>query len=251
MTDDAKQRFSNRVDDYVRYRPRYPEELVRVLEEETGLLPSWVVADVGSGTGLSTELFLTYGNPVFAIEPNAEMREAAERLLFARPGFTSVAGSAEVTGLPTGSVDLAVAGQAFHWFDPARTRTELSRILRGPKWVALFWNARHPQGSDFLSGYEELLRRFGTDYEAVRHEGARGRIDEFFGRSPTVRVVPNEQRLDRDGLKGRVLSSSYMPAAGDPGYVEMLAAVDELFDRGSSEGSVSLSYDTEVYVGRL
>jgi SAM-dependent methyltransferase len=251
MPGDAKQRFSDRVDDYVRYRPRYPAALFQVIEEDVGLDPSWVVADVGSGTGLSAELFLDHGSRVFAVEPNAEMREAAERLLRAHAGFTSVPGSAENTGLDAGSVDIVVAGQAFHWFDPPAAREEFSRILRPPKWVALFWNARHTEGTAFLTGYEALLQCFGTDYAEVRHEGARDRAISFF-RGPSVRrVVPNEQALDRAGLRGRVLSSSYMPAPGQAGHEEMLQAIDELFVRHASGGSVSLTYDTEVFIGSL
>lgn len=251
MTGDAKERFSDRVDNYVRYRPGYPEALPRVLEEETGLDPSWIVVDVGSGTGISTEPFLSYGCTVFAVEPNAEMREAAERLLGDRPGFRSVAGSAEATGLDSASVDLAVAGQAFHWFDPAEAREEMRRILREPKWVSLFWNTRRTHGNDFLREYEELLERFGTDYGAVRHEGQRDRVDAFFGGDYELRVEPNEQVLSQAGLRGRILSSSYMPAPGHPDYEAMLTAVDELFVRHALEGAVRLTYDTEIYVGRL
>jgi SAM-dependent methyltransferase len=251
MTGDPKERFSDRVENYVRYRPSYPESLPRVLEEETGLDPSWVVADVGSGTGISTVPFLEYGCTVFAVEPNAEMREAAEHLLAGRPAFRSVAGSAEATGLDAESVDLVTAGQAFHWFEPAASREEFRRILREPKWVSLFWNARRTHGNDFLREYEELLERFGTDYEAVRHDAQRDRIEAFFGGDFELRVEPNEQILTGVGLRGRVLSSSYVPAPGHPDFEPMLAAIDELFERHALEGAVRLAYDTEIYVGRL
>jgi len=251
MTEDPKERFSDRVDSYLRYRPRYPESLPRVLEEETGLDPTWIVADVGSGTGLSTEPFLDYGCQVFAVEPNTEMREAAERLLADRPGFASVAGSAEATGLDAESIDLAVAGQSFHWFDPLAAREELRRILRGAKWVSLFWNTRRTQGNDFLKDYEALLGRFGTDYQSVRHDRQRDRVEGFFGGDFELRIEPNEQVLDREGLRGRALSSSYLPGPGHPEHEALLAALDELFDRHALEGAVRLAYDTEIYVGRL
>jgi len=159
------ERFSDRVGDYLRYRPRYPQALVPVLEEEMRLAPAWVVADVGSGTGFSAEPFLAHGNVVFAVEPNGAMRRAAEERLGDRPGFRGVAGSAEATGLEGTSVDLVAAGQAFHWFDLEECREELIRILRPPRWVALFWNTRRLTGSGFLEGYEALLREFGTDYQ--------------------------------------------------------------------------------------
>ena len=125
MEPDPTRRFSNRVDDYVRYRPHYPPGVLDRLREGIALTPRTVIADVGSGTGISTELFLQNGNTVFAIEPNPEMRAAAERLLGGRPNFHSVRGTAEATTLPDGSVDCVVAAQAFHWFDPEKTRVEI------------------------------------------------------------------------------------------------------------------------------
>src|SRR5258705_12626233 len=93
------QRFSSRVDNYVRFRPGYPDELIDSLRTENGLTEQAVIADVGSGTGKLTELFLRHGNSVFAVEPNQEMREAGERLLAHFPGFTSIHGTAEATTL--------------------------------------------------------------------------------------------------------------------------------------------------------
>src|SRR5579863_1256797 len=110
-------RFSDRVEDYVKYRPHYPKKILSYLQDRYAFGPGWVVADIGSGTGISTELFLRFGNNVFAVEPNLEMRSKAEELLAAHPGFRSVEGTAEATGLPGSSIDLIVAGQAFHWFD--------------------------------------------------------------------------------------------------------------------------------------
>ncbi len=127
---DAKTRFSSRVENYVRYRPAYPGGVLQCLERECGLTPAWRVADIGSGTGISSKLFLDYGCTVFAVEPNPDMRRAAERLLGSVPGFHSEDGSAEATGIPAGSVDLAIAAQAFHWFDPAGAREEFQRIVR-------------------------------------------------------------------------------------------------------------------------
>lgn len=118
---DSAERFSGRVADYLKYRPGYPEELLAFLRSECGLVPGSVVADVGSGTGKLAELFLSGGNTVFGIEPNAEMRLAAERLFSGRSGFHSVAGRAEATTLPDSSVDLVAVGQAFHWFDREKT----------------------------------------------------------------------------------------------------------------------------------
>src|ERR1019366_8204811 len=125
---DPTGRFSSRVDDYVRYRPSYPSGIVTLLQLHCGLTPVSVVADIGSGTGLLAELFLKFGCVVFCVEPNIQMRIAGEHMLRGFGNFHSVDGRAENTGLGDASVDLAVSGQAFHWFDPVRTRDELRRI---------------------------------------------------------------------------------------------------------------------------
>lgn len=251
MTDPTT-RFSDRVDAYVRYRPRYPVGVVDILEREIGLAADWVVADVGSGTGFSAEPFLERGCVVHAVEPNREMRNAAEVYLGRRAGFHSHPGRAEATGLPDRSVDLVVAGQAFHWFDPVAVRMEFHRILRAPGWTVLMWNRRVTTGTPFLEAYEDLLLRFGTDYAEVRHE----RIDEaalraFYGAPPVLHVLPQRQQFDCEGLKGRLLSSSYAPAPHHPSFQPMMSALAALFDRHQVEGAVRFEYATEIYIGRL
>src|SRR5437660_4475378 len=185
MTVTPTERFSNRVENYLRYRPRYPKEIVQLIETECGLRSESSIADIGSGTGILAELFLRNGNHVFGIEPNREMREAGERLLAIYTRFTSVAGTAEATTLPDQSIDLITAGQAFHWFDRDSCRKEFMRILRPGGWVVLVWNDRRIDSTPFLAAYEQLLVTYGTDYQQVDHK----RIDsavlrEFFKGEP-------------------------------------------------------------------
>lgn len=247
----STERFSDRVEDYVRYRPHYPKELIPLLRREIGLDPSWVIADIGSGTGFSSELFLENGNAVFAVEPNAAMRRAAERLLAGNSHFNSVDGTAEATGLPAASVDLAVAGQAFHWFDPVKSRAEFHRILKAGGWIVLFWNSRRTDTPPFLREYEDLLLRHGTDYQQVRHDRTTARLpQDFFGGNFRRLVLPNEQFLDFEGLTGRLLSSSYTPAEGDPARGKMLENLKEIFERHAENGRVKMEYETEVWAGK-
>lgn len=250
---DSKERFSSRVDNYVKYRPGYPAGVVDVLARECGLTPASTVADVGSGTGISTEVFLRNGNRVYAVEPNREMREAAERLLAGYERFVSVAGAAEATTLDDASVDLVTAGQAFHWFDQPAARAEFARILRPGGWTALMWNIRNVEATPFMREYEQLLREFGTDYENVSHHGvADFEMAEFFAPNDyQLSLLENAQTFDYEGLEGRLLSSSYVPEAGHPGYEPMLAALRELFDRHASDGLVAFEYQTKIYFGRL
>jgi SAM-dependent methyltransferase len=246
-------RFSNRVDAYIRYRPRYPEAVLPFLADACGYSPATVIADAGSGTGILAELFLRNGNQVLGIEPNEAMREAAERLLAGYPGFRSVTGTAEATTLPDDSVDLVTAGQAFHWFDPDLTKMEFRRILRPGGYVALLWNSRQIDTTPFLRAYEELLQTYALDYREVSHKYAGEEIlAAFFSPgSPQNARFKNEQRFDLAGLRGRLLSSSYAPLAGHPRHVPMLVRLEEIFTEHEQGGKVNFLYDTEVFVGRL
>jgi SAM-dependent methyltransferase len=246
-------RFSDRVDNYINYRPHYPIDIIKFLTENGMLDIHSVVADIGSGTGISCEPFLENGNVVIGVEPNTEMREAAERLLAKYEKFRSVSGSAEATGLEKESVDLVVAGQAFHWFDAVKSRVEFERILKPGGSCALIWNDRRTESTPFLAEYEKLLQDHGTDYKAVNHKNIDDAIlDGFFGKGNwKEKAFPNYQHFDHEGLKGRLLSSSYAPAPGHPRHEPMLKALGELFEKHQREGKVSIDYDTRLFYGKL
>ena len=248
---DATSRFSDRVRNYVLYRPGYPPAVLDVLRAETGLAPAQVIADVGSGTGISARLFLDAGNAVHAVEPNPDMRAAAEAMLGADPRFRSVDGSAEATTLGDASVDYVVAAQAFHWFDLPAVRREWRRILRPGGWMVLLWNARKTDTTPFLREYEALLHAHGTDYASVNHENVTPEtIGAVLGAGFGRRDVPSEQVFDWDGLKGRLLSSSYAPNEGHPGHAPMMDALERLFAAHAEDGRVRFEYDTQIYWGR-
>jgi ubiquinone/menaquinone biosynthesis C-methylase UbiE len=250
---DAKQRFSNRVADYIRYRPSYPEGVLEVLRMECSLRPGHVIADIGSGTGFLSELFLKHGNRVYGVEPNTEMRQAGEEYLASYDGFSSIEGSAESTTLDDCSVDFVTAGQAFHWFEPAATRREFSRILKPSGWVVVLWNERLTDTTPFLREYEDLIRKFGTDYSRVNESYPREeQMCDFFQQNAyRQESLPNFQVLDFEGLAGRVRSSSYMPAADHPSFAPMMAELDRVFRAHQQEGSVRIEYLTRLYFGRL
>jgi SAM-dependent methyltransferase len=251
-TPDPKSRFSSRVDAYVAARPRYPREIIDHLRRAIGLAPQWTIADVGSGTGISCELFLANGNPVFTVEPNAPMRFAAETSLRQFSNFHSVDGSAEATTLPDASVDLVVAAQAFHWFNRPVARAEFQRILRPNGWVLLMWNDRKLGGKPFLEAYETLMLDYGTDYLKVRHNNiAETGLEAFFAGPYRTAVFANDQRLDLAGLMSRVLSSSYTPPPENPTHAAMLDRVRSMFEQHNENGVVTIEYQTELFYGRL
>ena len=250
---DPTRRFSNRVDNYVKYRPGYPTAVIGLLAAECGLTSEALIADIGSGTGRLSELFLKNGNRVLGVEPNREMREAGERLLAGATRFTSVEGAAEATTLASSSVDFVTAGQAFHWFDRAKARVEFARILKPQGWVALVWNERRTASSPFLAGYDQLLATYGTDYAQATHKQiSPTTIGDFFAPGAwSMRTFENAQIFDFDSLEGRLLSSSYTPEPTQPSYEPMLDALRALFAAHQRDGRVAFEYDTAVYYGRL
>jgi len=248
---DATQRFSSRVENYVRFRPGYPPEVFELLQRECGLAPDSVIADIASGTGIFTRMLAENGNRVFGVEPNDKMRRAGERLLESNSGFTSIAGTAEATTLPDHIVDIVAAAQAAHWFDREKARREFVRILKPGGWLVLLWNERRTDSTPFLREYEHLLLSYGTDYQEVRHERTTAEIADFFSPSPfRSRNLEMRQEVDYTGLEGRLLSSSYTPTSDHANYDTMLRELRRIFDAHQIDDRVSLEYNTLVYYGR-
>lgn len=249
----STERFSDRVADYVKYRPDYPGGLIAWLHASMGVPHDAVVADIGAGTGISSKMFLDAGHRVLAVEPNGPMREAALAWLGEHTRFSVTPGRAEATELPDRSVDLVASARAFHWFDQEAVKPEWRRISRPGALVAVFWNSRRLEGTPFLEGFEALLRRFGTDYSSVSERyGDDEHMTRWFGagfRGATR--LPHSQTLDLPALRGRLASSSYAPREGDPRHVPMMAALDALFAETSREGVVHFDYDTRIFCGTL
>jgi SAM-dependent methyltransferase len=248
----STERFTTRVEYYVRNRPGYPPEAVELLRSRCGLRPGAAVADLGSGTGILTGLLLKSGAEVAAVEPNAAMRAAAEAALAACPRFRSVQGSAEATTLAPASIELLVAGQAFHWFDVERARAEALRILRPGGWAALLWNERPTEATAFLADYEALLLRHAKDYARITASRADpDSMRRFLGESLEAATFPNQQIFDFAGLKGRLMSSSYAPEPGHPEHEPMIAGLREVFYRHQHNGRIVFPYRTLVYFAQL
>ena len=246
------ERFSNRVANYVKYRPGYPPEMLEFFKSDLGLTEGSVIADIGAGTGLSSKPFLENGNVVYGVEPNAAMREAATSFLVEFGNFRSIDGTSDRTNLDDDSVDFVIAAQAFHWFEPESTRSEFKRILKPGGYVCLIWNERQLETNEFLKKYEQLLLKHANDYGNVRHENIQeGQLEGFF-LQPFERVTfSNQQILDFDGLKGRLLSSSYMPNEGDPKFEPMIKDLTDLFAKHERGGKITILYDTNVFYSQF
>lgn len=248
-----KERFTDRVDTYVKYRPSYPSAAIDYLYGDAGLKPESQVADIGAGTGIFSRLLLQRGTSVTAVEPNGAMREEAERALGSYPGFRAVNGAAEQTGLPDASVDFIVCAQAFHWFDQPAAKREFHRLLRPGGKTVLIWNTRLRSGSPFLEAYERLLLDLGTDYAQVNHTNIdKSQLSAFFQEGDMHEGrFPNRQLFDFDGLSGRLRSSSYTPVPGHPNYEPMMSELRKIYERYQQDGRVSFDYETEIYWGSV
>lgn len=246
-------RFSNKVENYVKYRPHYPDKIIMTLKDEKILKDESTIADVGCGTGILTELFLRNGNKVYGVEPNKEMREVGEKLLKLYNNFISINGTAESTTLQDKSVDIVTAAQAFHWFDKERAKDEFLRIMKPAGYVVVVWNTVRKTETPFLRAYESLLFKYGIDYAKVKHENTTGEVMQKFYDKSGFKFVSfyNEQIFDYEGLKGRLLSSSYIPTESQPGYNEMLDELKKVFVEHNIDGKVKFEYDTNMYWGSL
>ncbi|HTI09769.1 MAG TPA: class I SAM-dependent methyltransferase [Puia sp.] len=239
-------RFSDRVGNYVRYRPSYPAELIPFLETELGLKKGQQVADIGSGTGIFTELLLLKGYHVTGVEPNEGMRQAAEQRLGGYDRFYSQNGRAEATGLEDQSVHLITVAQAFHWMEVDATRKEFLRILKPGGHMVLLWNLRLVHTA-FLQAYEEFTRTYGQQYESANRINEAEMAAFFQPREMRVQVFPHVKLLDFEALKGLVLSASYMPLEGEARYEEMIGRLEELYAIHKENGLVKMEYETKVY----
>ncbi|HVV55630.1 MAG TPA: class I SAM-dependent methyltransferase [Mucilaginibacter sp.] len=253
MSSDPTKRFTNRVDNYVKYRPGYPPEVIDHLQKECDLSPGSVIADVGTGTGIFTKMLLERGYTVYAVEPNDAMRHEADRQLRSFPQYHSGGGSAEATRLKAHSIGLIVCAQAFHWFNTPETKAEFQRILKPGGWVALIWNNRDIEADDFAVAYELLLKQPGGDYERVNHQNLSETDFVRFFKDGEYRLEKfhNQQVFGLEEFKGRAFSSSYVPAEESEAGHHFGALLDELFDTYQKKGKVVFRYNTEVYWGKV
>lgn len=249
---DTYSHYSRIVENYSRYRPHYPRQLIDWLKTECSLSPTHVVADIGAGTGQMAELFLENGNRVYAVEPNLEMCSAAKNLLRSYPLFTSIAATAEATTLSDHSVQIITVGNAFHWFKHDQVRREFLRILLPQGWVVLTWNLERNNGSPFAMAFERFWQTHIDPSARFARRRRPDYITQFFGSDHLKeKNLDNYQICDFEILKGLALSFLKTPQADDPRYPAMLAELKAIFDQYQADGTVTLEYDTAIFYGQL
>lgn len=244
---DPKLRFSARVSNYVKYRPKYPSAIIEFLTDKRILSKESIIADIGSGTGILSQLFLENGNKLYGIEPNGEMRNACKKILKHYKNFISIDATAENTTLKESSIDLITAGQAFHWFNVNKAKIEFKRILKSSGYVILIWNIRKKAKPGFQMDYEQFVLKYGKDYKEILKQDKN--IDLLF--EYKRKLFYNSQLFNFDAFLGRVLSSSYIPLTNEPNFDEMVEEVKDLFEKYQKKGLIKIEYDTILYYGQL
>lgn len=247
----STKRFDGRADVYSRYRPRYPEEALRILEREFGFYHKMIVTDIGSGTGILSKLFLENGNTVYGVEPNGDMRGFAEKNLKRYlPRFISVIGTAEATGLRSRSVDLVTAGQALHWFDAEKARNEFRRILKPSGHLAVAYNTRRNK-CEIEEAYQRLRDRF-ADRMADTVDVDYAFVSRFLGNSELKKfTIHNTRTFDYKGMLGLLASASYMPSRGSPEWKDVEKGVRKIFRGRDDRRKLPIHYETTLYVGQI
>ena len=250
---DPTKRFSKTVENYLAYRPGYPKEIIDFMQKELGLKSDDVIADIGSGTGKLTSLFVENGNPTFAVEPNMEMRASAEILFNQFNNFQSIEGTAEESTLINSSADFIIAGQAFHWFDQKKSKAEFLRVLKEKGKVLLIWNKRVDETSAFMEAYNEFLINWSTDYETINLRKIDHNVLSNFYTPNTFKQKDfyHFQSFNFEGLKGRYLSSSYAFDTNHPKHTAAINVLKSIFEKFQEDENIKMWYRTEVYYGSL
>jgi ubiquinone/menaquinone biosynthesis C-methylase UbiE len=253
MMEDYTQRFTGRAEIYSKYRPTYPKGVVDILRKEANFDSAKIVADIGSGTGILTRLLLENGNEVFAVEPNDEMRSFAESSLSGYRNFRSLRGTAEETTLADQSVDLVAVGQALHWFDHKKSRTEFLRISRRGGFLCVLYNDREKNGHlGIMEDYEQLVIKYARNKAPVERLEGEELLSKIFPEWAFRKfTLPNYQHLDFEGLAGRICSASYIPQPSEQAYPNMESDLETMFEKYQIDDRVTLIYKTSMFLGSL
>lgn len=247
-------RYSCKIEDYAKYRPDFPSEIIDFLYASGDISNSSVIADIGSGTGRFTRLLLEKGNLVYGVERNNEMRAKAEELLSKYTKFISISGSAEETSLNSKSVDLITVAQAFHWFDKEKCLLEFKRIIKNNGKVFIVWD-------DFVGDYNDFSIEQGkviSQFRVVESEN-KGRkltraemINKFFKNNKfRTMAFTHELYEGFDEFKGGILSASFTPKPGEENYEPFINKLQEVFDKYQQNGKVCTAFSSECYFGEL
>lgn len=248
------ERYSSKTDDYAKYRPNFPNEIVEFLYSNDFINSNSIIADIGSGTGRFTRLLLEKGNKVYGVERNDEMRAKAEQLLSQYSNFISIRGSAEETVLTDNTIDLITAAQAFHWFNKEKCLSEFKRIIKKNGKVLILWD-------DFLTNYNNFSIEYGKVLNKYRIVEL-GQMEKRFTRTEMISDFFRNNKYETlsftheiyqnfNSIKGGALSASFTPKPDEVNYKPFLLELQEVFEKFQSEGKVLTAFQTICYLGKI
>ena len=242
--------FSSKAEKFAKYRWCYAAEATETICRIAHISATSVIADVGSGTGILTGEFVDKVQRVYAVEPNPEMRQYAEKALARHPAFCSIDGLSNATTLPDRSVDLITVGQALHWFLPEATKQEFLRILKPGGWLAVLWK----EGTD--QAMEEAMRSLFTEQYGWNTSGTKQKPDKptefYYGGQDYLRMsYPQIIQESWEAFFGALCSSAFAPDEDNPLYPNLERAVQEVFNRFSTGGLITVKNATELCLGQI
>ena len=242
-------KFTGKAENYEKFRPSYPIEILNSFYDYN-LNQNSIIADIGSGTGKLTKIFLENGNIVYAVEPNDDMRNMAISTLNEYKNFISIKGSAEITTLQNKIIDFVTVGQAFHWFNPLKALDEFKRILKNNGVLALVWN-NGKTSSAFMQEYENILDNIKNHNNKNHRDISDETIEKYYSKDYKKLTVENIHELNFNEILGRVLSSSCSPKENTKEYYETRNLLKEIFNKYKQNDKIIIEYETVIYIGRL
>lgn len=249
----SKAKFTGKSSLYDRYRPGYPKRFfIELFTKYISGNDNFVIADIGAGTGIFTELIASIGTDIIAIEPNDEMRAILKERMEDFKQVTCLNGSAENSGVGDKSVDIVTVAQAFHWFDAVAFKKECQRILKKNGLVMLIWNSRD-HSSNLNKETAKISKKYCPNFQGFSGGINIERLDlhQFFSNGYEHYAVSNPLKMDKEHFIGRNLSASYAPKKEDIFYDEFVDELGFLFEKYSKDQTILVPNDLHVYVGAI
>ena len=238
--------FTGKAEDYARFRPSYPDQVLQFLKSR---IPEGNILDVGAGTGIFTGLLSRGYKNVTALEPNKNMRE---KFMQNFPGIPCLEAAGESTPLPENSVDLITIAQAFHWLDEEKFKKEAGRILKNNGKAAVIWN--NSIKDEFSAARDAISRKYCPSFRKG-HAGKRTpeEGDDFlrhtYFRQVEVVSFANPFTMDLAAFQGNIRSRSYALTPDNREYPAYMKELETLFHKFACDGKVTEQLETQIFLG--
>jgi ubiquinone/menaquinone biosynthesis C-methylase UbiE len=237
----TKNPFDSCSEQYSKFRPDYPPELIDTIHRRC----AGTLIDVGAGTGKASAPQAARGLQVISIEPSLAMIGAGLR---SYPNLVYVCSTAEELPLKASIAGAVTCAQAFHWLDAPRALKEFARVLKPGGSIFLFWNTRDLD-SPAPGMYDALIQKWNpTHVQGYRRKdwGERIRESGLF-EEITHQSFRQTQTMTIDDWIGLSRSISYIQSIG----AEKVARFEaELIENLRKLADMDCPYITEMWSAR-